>query len=81
MKILDRLPIPEERTSLRFGGRYVTIRRNQIRVWVSVQVAVAIEPEENIPMLPALLDTGNNFGISVRNRTVGPQWASFSFWQ
>jgi hypothetical protein len=23
MKILDRLPITEERTSLRFGGRYV----------------------------------------------------------
>jgi hypothetical protein len=32
MKILDRLPIPEDRTSLRFGDRYVTIHANQILV-------------------------------------------------
>jgi hypothetical protein len=39
MKILDRLPIPKDRTSLRVGERYVTIHANQILVWVSVHLA------------------------------------------
>ena len=60
MTILDRLPIPETRTSLRFGDRYTTAHRNQVLVWVSVYVAGVLEPEENIPRFPALLDTGNN---------------------
>src|SRR5262245_54056390 len=64
MKILDRLPIPKDRTSLRFGGRYVTIRADQIPVWVSIHLSGVLVPEENIPKFPALLDTGNNFGFS-----------------
>ena len=68
MKILDRLPITEERTSLRFGGRYVKVRPDQILVWVGVHMAGPLEPEENIPRFPALLDTGNNFGFSVQDR-------------
>ena len=39
MKILDRLPIPETPTSLRFGGKYTTVRRDQVLVWMSVHVA------------------------------------------
>ncbi len=74
MKILDRLPIPEERTSLRFGDRYVTVHRNQILVWVSVHLSGVLEPEENIPRFPALLDTGNNFGFSVQDRHLR-EWA------
>jgi hypothetical protein len=31
-------------------------------------------PEENIPRFPALLDTGNNFGFSVRDRHLR-EWA------
>ena len=68
MKILDRLPIPGERTSLRFGDRHVTVHRDQILVWVSVHLSGALEPEENIPRFPALLDTGNNLGFSVQDR-------------
>ena len=30
MKILDRLPIPEKRSSLRFGDRYTTFHRDQL---------------------------------------------------
>ena len=45
MKILDRLPIPEDRTSLRFGDKYVTVHRNQILVWVSVHLAGVLERE------------------------------------
>jgi hypothetical protein len=68
MKILDRLPISKDRTSLRFGGRYVTIRADQILVWMSVHLSGVLVPEENIPRFPALLDTGNNFGFSVQDR-------------
>ena len=74
MKILDRLPIPEDRTSLRFGDRYVTIHANQILVWVSVHLSGVLVPEENIPRFPALLDTGNNFGFSVQDRHLR-EWA------
>jgi hypothetical protein len=74
MKILDRLPIPEDRTSLRFGDRYVTIHANQILVWVSVHLSGVLVPERNIPRFPALLDTGNNFGFSVQDRQLR-EWA------
>jgi hypothetical protein len=68
MKILDRLPILETGTSLRFGDRYVTVHRNQMLVWVSVHLAGALEPEENIPRFPTLLDTGNNVDFSIQDR-------------
>ena len=68
MKILDRLPILEERTSLRFGDRYSTIHRNQVLVWVSVDLAGDLEPGQSIPKFPALLDTGNNFDFSLQDR-------------
>jgi hypothetical protein len=74
MKILDRLPISEDRTLLRFGDRYVTIHANQILVWVSVHLSGALQPEENIPSFPALLDTGNNFGFSEQDRHLR-EWA------
>ena len=74
MKILDRLPIPKDRTSLRFGDRYVTIHANQILVWVSIQQSEVLVPEVNVPIFPALLDTGNNFGSSVRDRHLR-EWA------
>jgi hypothetical protein len=68
MKILDRLPILEKRTLLRFGDKYATVHRNQIVVWVSVHLAGALELSENISRFPAVLDTGNNFGFSVQDR-------------
>jgi hypothetical protein len=74
MKILDRLPIPEKRSSLRFGGRFTTIHRDQILVWVSVHLAGILEPEGNISRFPALLDTGNNFGFSIPDRHLR-EWA------
>jgi hypothetical protein len=74
MKLLDQLPIPEHRTSLRFGDRYVTIHANQILVWVSVHLPGILTPEEKIPRFPALLDTGNNFDFSVQDRHLR-EWA------
>lgn len=74
MKILDRLPISSERTSPGFGDRYITLHRSQILVWVSILPAGVLEPEVNAPRLPALLDTGNNFGFSMRDRQLR-EWA------
>jgi hypothetical protein len=68
MKILDRLPISQHRMSLRFGDRFVTVHRDQILVWVSVHLSRVLEPEQNVPRFPALLDTGNNLGFSVQDR-------------
>jgi hypothetical protein len=74
MKILDRLPISEQRTSLRFGDKYITVRHDQILVWVSVHLAGAFAPEKSIPRFPALLDTGNNFAFSLQDRQLR-EWA------
>jgi len=74
MKILDRLSIQERRESIRFGDKYATVHRDQVLVWVSIHLAGAIEPEANIPRLPALLDTGNNFDFSVQDRQLR-EWA------
>ena len=38
MKILDRLPIPEKRASIKFDGKYATVHRNQALVWVGVHI-------------------------------------------
>lgn len=77
MKILDRLPISMEGTSLRFGDRHVKARRNQIVVWVSVHLGQVVDPEANIPRFPALLDTGNNFGFSIQDRHLR-EWAGIA---
>ena len=74
MKILDRLPISEERTSLRFGDRYITVHRNQILVWMGVHLSGILVTEEGIPRFPALVDTGNNLGFSVQDRHLR-EWA------
>jgi hypothetical protein len=74
MKIFDRLPIPKDRMSLRFGDRHITVHRNQALVWVSVHMGGVLVPEENIPRFPALLDTGNNFAFSIQDRHLR-EWA------
>ena len=74
MKILDRLPIQDQPTSLRFGAKYITVRRDQVLVWMSVHLARMLEPETSIPKFPALLDTGNNFGFSIPERQLR-EWA------
>jgi hypothetical protein len=74
MKILDRLPISGERTSVRFGDRYVRVSPDQILVWVSVHLADISQPEANIPRIPALLDSGKNFEFSLQHRHLR-EWA------
>jgi hypothetical protein len=77
MKILDRLPIQKDRSPLTFGGRNITVHPDQILVWVSVHLSEVLAPEENIPRFPALLDTGNNLGLSVQDRHLR-EWAGLA---
>ena len=77
MKILDRLPITNERTSLRFGGRWISALPEQIVVWMSVHLPGVLEPEQDTPRFPALLDTGNNFGFSMQERHLR-DWAGIA---
>ncbi len=74
MKILDRLPITRNRGSLEFGGRYITVHRNQAIVWLSVLPPEVRTPEPNHPVFPALLDSGNNVGLSIQHRHLH-EWA------
>jgi len=74
MKILDRLPIVEDRTTLRFGDRHVTVHRGQILVWLSVHLPEVLEPEPNTPKFPALLDTGHNYDFALQHRYLR-EWA------
>src|SRR5262245_16317523 len=68
------LPIAETRTSLRFGGRHLTVHHNQLLVWVSVHLSGVLEPETGIPRFPAPLDTGNNVDFSIQDRHLR-EWA------
>ena len=71
MKILDRLPIPQKRTSLTFGDKHATVHRNQAAVWVSVDLdgVDRRRPEPNIPRFPAAFWTReNNVDFSVQDR-------------
>jgi hypothetical protein len=73
-RILDRLPILDKRTFPTFDEKSVKVHRNQILVWVSIHLAGVLQPEQNIPKFPALLDTGNNFDFSIQHRHLR-EWA------
>ncbi len=67
-KIVDRVPIPDKSTYLDFSGHRVKVHRNQIVLWVSIHLPKTARPEPNIPKIPALLDTGNNFDFAIRHQ-------------
>src|SRR5687767_14631849 len=73
-RILDQLPVVEERSTMRFDGKQVVLHANQILVWVSLHLADVLQPEKNIPRIPALLDTGNNVGFTIQHRQLR-EWA------
>jgi len=77
MKILNRLPIASERTSIRFGDRYVTVRPDQILVWVGIHLTGILRPEANLPRIPASLDSANNFDFSLEYRQLR-EWAGIA---
>jgi hypothetical protein len=72
MKILDRQPIPKEHTSLRFGGRFITLRPNQILVWMSVHLSGVAVPRTAPSVTPRALAISASdwpFGFKVLSAT------------
>jgi hypothetical protein len=76
-KILDQLPILEKQTFPKFDDKHIKVRRDQILVWVSIHLAGVLQPEKNIPKIPALLDTGFNFDFSIQDRHLR-EWAGIN---
>ena len=76
-KILDRLPILDKRAFPRFDDKHVRVHRDQILVWVSVNLAGVPDFPPEVPKIPALLETGNNFDFSIQHRHLR-EWANLA---
>ena len=75
MKILDRLLYSTEQTPpITVGKQSVAVKPHQIIVWVSVGVADLLDWDPRTPAFPAILDTGNNFTLSIFESQLR-QWA------
>jgi hypothetical protein len=63
MRILDRLPVVDEHYQLDIHGEALRIRPFQIIVQVSISDILTWD--SRAPIIPALLDTGNNHSLAV----------------
>ncbi len=66
MKILNRLPFSEERSSVSTPDGIVDVKPYQIVVMVSLAARGLMELPEGSRRFPAILDTGNNHNFSIR---------------
>jgi hypothetical protein len=66
MKILDRLPIFEQRWMVTTPDGVEEPKPYQIVVWVSITAENVHALPENAPRIPAVLDTGNNHNFAIR---------------
>lgn len=66
MKILDRLPIPEQEEADLGPGGLVTIKPFQIAVSVSLTIKGIAELDPGTPIFPAILDTGHSHNFAIR---------------
>jgi hypothetical protein len=64
MRILDRLPVFDERDRLQIPGQALKVRPFQIIVHVSLSEIATWDART--PIIPALLDTGNNHNFSIQ---------------
>lgn len=74
MKILDRLSYFSERTTVPVRGEEQRVRAYQIVVWVSINIERILEWDQRLPLVPAILDTGNNHNFSI-GRSQLLRWA------
>jgi hypothetical protein len=72
MRILDRLPVDDKHHRLEIHGESLTIRPFQIIVEVSISDALTWDART--PIIPALLDTGNNHNFSIQEHQLS-RWA------
>jgi hypothetical protein len=72
MKILDRLPVVDQHYQLEVSGEPLKTRPFQIIVQVSI--SDLLTGDSRVPIIPALLDTGNNHNLSIQENHL-VRWA------
>lgn len=72
MKILDRLPIDEKHVP--FGTSSLPLYLKPFQIGIRVSVLDAPEWDARAPIIPALLDTGNNHNFSIQEHQL-TRWA------
>jgi hypothetical protein len=65
MKIFDQLPYADTSGTVLRDGELLPVLAHQIIVWVSISLRDALRVDAGVPKLPAILDTGNSFGMSI----------------
>jgi hypothetical protein len=66
MRILDRLPVAEEHILLNVSGGRLRVKPYQIIV--SISISDVPTWDARTPIIPALLDTGNNHNFSIQEQ-------------
>lgn len=74
MKILNRLPYFIAPSRLTVAAEEVRIKPYQIIIWVSIGPPNVLQWHRKTPVLPAILDTGNNHNFSINERHL-VRWA------
>lgn len=64
-QILWQLPYSDTPGSVAVGGELIPVLAHQIIVWVSVTVKDASAFAPGTPRIPAIFDTGTNFGFAI----------------
>jgi hypothetical protein len=66
--ILRDLPfVPDKPKEVEFDGRSITIKGDQIMVWVGITEGEQTEFDPRRPVFPAILDIGLSYGFSIRH--------------
>ena len=76
MKIIDRLPIPEEGWKVPIPDGAEEVRPYQIIVRVSITAENVQDCPPETPTIPAILDTGNNHNFAIRQE----HWDRWIHW-
>ena len=64
-KILDQLPYSDERGLVLVQGQTIPVLAHQIIVWMCISAKDTVRLPDEVPRIPAILDTGNTFGFSI----------------
>jgi hypothetical protein len=73
MKIINRLPISDQSWNVPTPGGVAEVKPYQMIVLISITDEGIVELPESAPRMPAVLDTGNNHNLAIRQSQV-QQW-------
>lgn len=68
MKILDRLPISKADTLTFAGSESVSLKKDEIIVWVSVTRVAGSQWNPGTPRFPAIVDTGHTHNFAIQSQ-------------